>query len=184
MKKVIAILATAAVACMLNAAPTIYVVDMAQAYQNYYKAKAAQEQINASLGTARAELEKMKAEYDALVKEVQAVQEKVKSPAMSEKAKEETFRKEAQPKLVKISQIEKNMRSMSEETQRNIQRSAAEIRKYHMDEIKKVVEKIASEKRADFIMEKGACYFYKPDADITQDLIKALNASAPKTVTK
>jgi len=168
-------------ACMaLNAATTIYVVDMGRAYQNFYKAKAAAEQINASIEVTKAELAKMDQNRQDLIKQVQAVQEKINNPALTEEAKKKLV-SEAQPKVGEIQQIEANMRNVNQQATQRLQENANNIRKVHMEEILKIVAKVAAEKKADYIVEKGICYFSDPKVDITEDIIKAINANAPAT---
>ena len=48
-----------------------------------------------------------------------------------------------------------------------------------MEEIAEVVKKLAADKKADFILEKGVCHFADPKADLTDELIKRINATAP-----
>ena len=56
MKKISALIAGIVTCTILNAAPSIFYVDMAKAYSQYYKAKAAAEQIQASIDTTKAEI--------------------------------------------------------------------------------------------------------------------------------
>ena len=58
MKKISLILAGVFAATMLHAATNIYVVNMAEVYSNYYKAKEAAAQIKTSVDATNAELEK------------------------------------------------------------------------------------------------------------------------------
>jgi len=171
-------------ACLaLNAAPTIYVVDMARAYQSFYKAKAAAEQINASVEVTKAELAKMDQNRQELIKQIQAVQEKINNPALTEEAKKK-LATDAQPKIAEIQQIEANMRNVNQQATQRLQENANNIRKVHMEEITKVVATVAAEKKADFIVEKSVCYFSDPKVDITDDIIKAINANAPASTSK
>lgn len=179
MKKAAALLAGILSYAILNAAPSILVVDMGQVYQNYYKAKEAAAQINSSIETTKQELGKMDKERQALEKELQAIQEKLNNPALADDAKKKIFETEAQPKIVQIRQIEQNMQNISSQANQRLQQNAQSIRKVHMDEIREIVAKVAAEKKADFILEKGACWYSDPKAEITQDIIKAVNASAP-----
>ena len=47
------------------------------------------------------------------------------------------------------------------------------------NQIAEIVKKLAADKKADFILEKGVCHFADPKADLTDELIKRINASAP-----
>jgi outer membrane protein len=178
MKKIAALIASLTTCAILNAAPSIFYVDMAKAYSQYYKAKAAAEQIQASIDTTKAEIAKMDKNRQALIKDIQAVQEKLKNPALTEDAKKK-LAEEAQPKIAEIQQIEANMRNISQQANERLQQNANNIRKVHMQEIAEIVKKLASDKKADFILEKNACHFADPKADLTDELVKRINASAP-----
>ncbi len=178
MKKITALLAGLAACAIVNAAPTIFYVDMGKTYQNFYKAKAAAEQIQASIDATKNEIAKMDKNRQELIKQIQAVQEKMKNPALTEDAKKK-LAEEAQPKVVEIQQIEANMRNISQQANERLQQNANNIRKVHMQEIAEIVKKLAADKKADFILEKGVCHFADPKADLTDELIKRVNESAP-----
>ena len=179
MKKISLILAGVFAATMLHAANNIYVVNMAEVYSNYYKAKEAATQIKTSVDATNAELEKMNKQRQDLMKKIQEIQTKAQNPALAEDAKRKILETEAQPIIVQIRQIEQNMQNISSQANQRLQQNAQSIRKVHMDEIREIVAKVAAEKKADFILEKGACWYSDPKAEITQDIIKAVNASAP-----
>jgi len=183
MKK-LTLLAAGVFACaVLNAAPAIFYVDMAKAYQNFYKAKAAAEQIQASVDTTKAEIAKLDQKRQDLIKELQPIQEKLKNPAITEDAKKKIL-EEAQPKVNEIQQIETNMRNISNQANERLRQNADNIRRVHMQEISEVVKKLAADNKADFILEKGACHFADPKADLTDELIKRINANAPASAAK
>ncbi len=177
MKKITALIAGIVACTALNAA-SIYYIDMAKAYQNFYKAKAASEQIQASIDTTRAELGKMDKTRQEKIKQFQAIQEKAKNPALGEDAKKK-LAEEAQPIIAEIQQIETNMRNINQQASERLQQNANNIRKVHMEEISEIVKKLAADKKADFILEKNACHFADPKADLTDELVKRINASAP-----
>lgn len=179
MKKISLLISGIFAATMLNAATTIYVVNMGEVYSNYYKAKEAAAQIKTSVDATNAELEKMNKERQDLMKKIQDIQKKAENPALAEDAKRKIVETEAQPIIVQIRQIEQNMNNMRTSAGQKLQENAAGIRKIHMQEIAEVIKTVAKEKKADFIVEKAVCYFSKPEADITQDVIKAVNVGAP-----
>lgn len=178
MKKLTALFAGLVACAALNAAPTIYFVDMGKAYQNFYKAKAAAEQIQASIDSTKAELAKMDKTRQEKAKQLQAIQEKAKNPALGEDAKKK-LTEEAQPIFAEYQQIEMNMRNIGNQANERLRQNADSIRKVHMEEIAEVVKKLAADKKADFILEKGVCHFADPKADLTDELIKRINATAP-----
>ena len=70
MKRISLILAGVFAATMLHAANNIYVVNMAEVYSNYYKAKEAAAQIKTSVDATNAELEKMNKQRQDLMKKI------------------------------------------------------------------------------------------------------------------
>lgn len=179
MKKIISVLAALATASVLSAAAKIYVVDMAQVYSNYYKAKEAAAQINASVENTNQELQKMNTTREALMKELQAIQEKVNNPALTEDAKKKIIETEAQPKVVEARRIETDMENIRNQASQRLQQNSRSIRQVHMQEITKIISELAVAKKADFILEKSVTFYSKDADDITQDVIKAVNASDP-----
>ena len=88
MKKISLILAGVFAATMLHAANNIYVVNMAEVYSNYYKAKEAAAQIKTSVDATNAELEKMNKQRQDLMKKIQEIQTKAQNPALAEEAQD------------------------------------------------------------------------------------------------
>ena len=176
MKKISLILTGIFASAMLNAASNIYVVNMAEVYSNYFKAKEAAAQIKTSVDATNAELGKMDKERQDLMKKIQDIQAKAQNPALTEDAKRKIVETEAQPVIVKLRQIEQNMEGIRRSTSQKLKENIDGIRKVHMQELNEVIQKIAKEKKADFVLEKAACHFAKPEADITQEVIKAANA--------
>ncbi len=178
MKKLTALIAGLAACAALNAAPNIYYIEMGRAYQNYYKAKAAAEQIQASIDATKGELEKMKKTYDEKAKQAQTLLEKANNPALGEDAKKK-LQEEIRPIAVECQQIEANMRNISAQANERLRQNADSIRKVHLEEIREIVKKLAEDKKADCIIEKSVCHYSDPKADLTDELIKRINANAP-----
>ena len=178
MKKLAAIIAMLAGASALFA-QSIFVVDFAQVHQNYYKTKAVVEQLQSAAASANAELKAMQEKLVAMNEELKALDEKFKNPALADAAKEE-IKKEATAKLTEMRQLEQSMLGMKRQAEEKLANQQREVFAEHSKEILKTVEKIAADKKADFIFEKKALLFSKPTSDITEDVISALNANAPK----
>ncbi len=179
MKKITAVIAAIAVTSILNAAQSIFYVDMAKVYQNFYKAKEAAAQINASAETTKQELQKLDEKRQAIMKDLKALQEKANNPALTDAAKKEIVEKEGQPKVVELQRIEQEMKNISAQARQRLGESAQRIQQVHFEEISKEVEKLAKEKKADFILEKRACLFSDSKFDLTDEIIKRINASSP-----
>ncbi len=180
MKKILALVAAFAAYSVLSASPVIYVIDMAQVYSNYYKAKSAQSQLQSSVDAAKQQLQTMDKQAKDYAKQLQAIQEKAQNPALSRDAQEKIMREEGAPIYQKLRQLEAEMKAISDQTNERVSKNAQQIRAVHMQEIGEVIKKIAEDKKADFIIEKGACHFSKPQYDISQEVITAINAGAQK----
>jgi len=178
MKKIITTLAAFFTAVLICSAQNIFVVDMAKAHSNYYKAKAADAQLKTVVDSTTQELQRLDAKRQELAKPLQELIEKAQNPAVTDDAKKE-IQKEAEPKIMEMRQIEQNMQTLQQETRNRLQQQAQQIAAVHREEIVAVVQKIAEAKKADFIIEKAGTYFSKPSADITEDVIKELNKDAP-----
>lgn len=179
MKKIIAILTAISAYAALNAAQSILYVDMGKVYQSYYKAKEAASQINASAETTKQELQKMDEKRQALVKELQEISKKAKNPALSKDAQDQIIAKEAQPKYIELQKIENDMKNISQQARQRLSESAQRVQQVHFEEISKEIEKMAKEKKADIVLEKRATLFADPKFDISDELIKRINANAP-----
>ncbi len=179
MKKLIITAASLFAAAVIYAAPVIFVVDTAQVYANYYKAKETAAQIQASVDQTNQELQKMEERRQAIVKELQTVQEKVQNPALAEAAKQKIVQEEGEPKVQELRRLEQNVQTMRQQASQRLEQNAQSVRQVLLGEIKEAVSKIAEAKKADFVIEKGICFFSKPEADLTQEVIAAINAGAP-----
>ena len=179
MKKTITILTAITAYAILNAAQSILYVDMGKVYQNYYKAKEAAAQINASAETTKQELQKMDEKRQALIKELQEISKKAKNPALTKDAQDQIINKEAQPKYIELQKIETDMKNISQQARQRLAESAQRVQQVHFEEISKEIEKIAKEKKADLVLAKNATLYADPKFDISDELIKLINANAP-----
>lgn len=181
MKRVLTVLTLAFGVCVASAADlVIYVVDMAQAYQSYYKTKQVQQQFASAVDVTNNELKAMDEKRVKLIAELQEIEKKSKNTALTEEARKEIETKELKPKLAELQTLVTNMQGLKNQTQQKLMQQQKEVVAEHRKEIVKVIEKVAADKKADFVFEKGAVYFSKPASDITEDVISALNATAPK----
>lgn len=169
---------------LVSAAPNILVVNMGKVYQNFYKAKNTMAQIESSANQTRQELAKMAAQRDEIVKQLAPIQEKMRNAALSDEAKRKIYETEAQPKIAEATAIENRMKEMQQNASQHLQKNIANTRQVQIQEIVEVLKKLAADKKADFVLDHTAAPFYKPEADITDELIKAVNKNAPASFKK
>jgi Outer membrane protein len=180
MKKIISIITLAAVSAVAYANPVIYVVDINQIHQHYYKTKAVTEQFKSTVDTTNVELQRMAEQLKVMEAEVQAISEKSNNPALSDAAKKEIIEKELGPKYTQAQALANTMQGIRNQAAQKLQQKQKEVAAAHRKEIVDVIEKIAKDKKADFVIEKNFVYSSKPTSDITEEIIAALNANAPK----
>ena len=179
MKKILTILAAVAAYTIANAT-SIYYVDMIEVYKEFYKAKEANAQINASAETTKQEVQKMEEKRQKLIGELKNLQKDLESKPLSEDGKKQFMEKEMRPKAIEVQKLEGEMRSIVEQAQKRLSESLQRVRLLHLEEISKEVEKIAKEKKADYVLEKRSCVYVDPKFDLSAETIKRINASAPK----
>lgn len=181
MKKIIAILSVAFFAAVSYANPVIYVVDISQVHESYYKTKEVQEKFSASKAVAESEIKGMIEKLQVIEKEVQAITEKLNRAETGEEAKKAIFETEYQPAAQKYQNGRQEIENYRRQTEEKFIENNKQIVAVHRQEILAVIEKIAKEKKADLVLEKRLCHFTKPTFDITEDVVAALNANAPKS---
>ena len=85
MKRVLTVLTLAFGVCVASAADlVIYVVDMAQAYQSYYKTKQVQQQLASAVDVTNNELKAMDEKRVKLIAELQEIEKKSKNTALTD----------------------------------------------------------------------------------------------------
>ncbi len=180
MKKIIMLIALSAAVLVAKADVVISVVDISEVHKNYYKTKQAAEILKAGQDTANAEVQRMAEKLKAMIEEIKAIEERAKNPAMSEDAKKTMAEKEYAPKVNEARTLEQNIKNYQNQAIEKLRKQDQEVMMNHRKDIIEVIEKIAKEKKLDFVIEKGVCHFSKPASNITEDVISTLNANAPK----
>lgn len=175
MKKLLSMIIVALSAVALNA-QAIYVVDLQKVHANYYKTKAADAKLKSSAETSREELGRMDEQLSKMQKELESIDEKLKNPALNEAAKKKIIEEEAQPKVMQFNAARQERENWMRNAQQKLQQNAQSILAVHRKEIVDVIQKVAEQKKADFVLEKSAALFSKPTSDITEDVINLLNA--------
>ena len=71
------------------------------------------------------------------------------------------------------------MKNISNQARQRLSESAQRIQQVHFEEISKEIEKLAKEKKADYVLAKTVCLYSDSKFDLSEELIKRINASAP-----
>lgn len=180
MKKLTALIASVFCAAALYADANILVVDIAQVHTSYYKTKIAQDALNVSLEPTNAEIKRLETEHNKILEEAQEVEKKLSNSALTDDAKKEIVQKELAPKAQKMNEIKAQLQNLVNNTRNEVAKQRNETLALHRQEILAEIKKIAEAKKASFVVEKQVCHFAISSADITEEVIAALNAKAPK----
>lgn len=180
MKKTIAAIATTLILSAVAHAQTILTVDLAEIYSNYYRAQEAQEKFNSNFETAQQEIRRMVEEGRGMTEQFQQLQAKAKNPALTESARQQAGG-EAESLLGQIRRKEEELNAFRQQTEQSLSQRRQNIIELHFNEIKDVVTTIAKDRSADLVINtSGPGVVYHSDTlDVTQDVIKVLNANAP-----
>lgn len=174
---------TAFVALTLTAlanSPKILTVNMGQLYEGYWKAQDAQEKFNSSVQTAQEEIQQMARDGEALVNEINKMQQEYNSPAISPERKT-ALQQEIQGVAQKIQQKQQEIQAFRAEQDQTLAQRRQTIINYNLQNIRETVAAIAEAEKADFVLNTdGLAVIYSTDAsDITQKVLTKLNADKP-----
>jgi Skp family chaperone for outer membrane proteins len=116
--------------------------------------------------------------------ELQKLSKEAEDVGLSEKALEEK-RALAKAKIMKIRQLQRKARELADERQKNLTSQELQMRKRVVNDIRKIVERIAKEKKLDMVLDNTGVGIggYNPviyndrALDITDDVIKKMPQS-------
>lgn len=167
-------------ACALANTPKILTVNMGQLYEGYWKAQDAQEKFNSSVQTAQEEIQQMARDGEALVNQINKLQEEANSPAISEDRKKVVIG-EIQQIAQKIQQKQQEIQNFRAQQDQTLAQRRQTIINYNLQSIRETVATVAEDEKADFVFNTdGLAVIYSKDAsDITQKVLVKLNADKP-----
>jgi outer membrane protein len=172
-----------------QAAPKIFIVDLAKIISSNWKVQEQQAKLNADEAKAQKEIDRMAAEGKALVDELKDLDEQTKSPAASADAKARA-QAAAQAKYDEI-QRKRNEQTQYAQNATNTLRERSEAFKGQMfAEISRIATEIAKRKGATLLLDKAGpsmmgvsnILYYDPSLEITDEVIAAANRDRPATV--
>ncbi len=160
-------------------AQTIYTVDMAKVYDNFYKTKPAQDNFRLLAEQAQKEFEKMMQEGKTLFDERQNLLTKLNNPALQEETKKD-LEKQIQALDEKINAKGEEINLFRQKKDESLDQQRQAILSEHFKEINVGVEAIAKVKKADIVLNKagGGVLFSKDELDLTQAVIDQVNKPA------
>lgn len=161
----------------------IFVVDMAEVYDKFYKTEPAQKNFQILANQAKTEFDKKVQEGRKFFDERQALVSKYENPTLSEAAKKDLEKQiDALDEKINQKTEEINRFRMEQDEKLNQQRQA--ILAEHFKEINTNIETLAKSKNIDIILNKaGGVLHANEKFDLTQEVIEAVNKPAAKSGT-
>jgi outer membrane protein len=151
------------------------VVDEADVFKKYTKAIDLQADIRKSQETAQSAVGEREKALVQLRDELQGIAKRAQDPMLSENGKK-TVTAELEAKNVTFNQRRGELQTFISEAQATIQQRAGEMNKQIFADIRTQSEKVAKAKGLQIVIGKGAVFFADPTLDVTEDVIKELNA--------
>ena len=161
-------------------AQKVAVLDVQKVFDGYQKVKEARERLDKSKKIAMEEIEIYKAEMEKMVKELKEMEEKIKNPNLDSTE----LRKKYQEKVEKAKVKQDDMVSYDKRAKATISQRQRNLLVEHLADIRKAVEKVATAKGFDLILNSSETQlgvFYAGEKyDVTEEVIVTLNASSGK----
>jgi outer membrane protein len=166
-------------------APKIALIDMQEAFKQYYKTEDAQERLKQDMAGYQKSMEDKREDYRKLVEQIKALQDGAKDPSMAESAKKEKEQK-LKEKVTEAQTRENEMNQFAQQTSKMFQDSQQRMRKTIVEEINKEIEVFAKGKYSLILDKSGmtlngtpAIVYTEGMTDITSEIVKILNKSKP-----
>jgi Skp family chaperone for outer membrane proteins len=161
--------------------PTVY-VNLDQVFTNFFKTRAANEQLSEQADSFKAERDQLVEDYQTLQNDYRTLRDRSLDTALSDDARS-TLRRQTEEKLVEIKDFEAKIRRFDESSQRKLDEQSLRMRRRLLGEI--------NEKLADYAREQGfaavidasgesinrvpVILYTDPNLDITSRVIDYLN---------
>ena len=160
-------------------------------FEGYYKTQQAGDKIRLSL-------EKAKEQDDALLEEIriragvfEEYRERIENPALTDEAREQA-KVDAETQAQDIQRMQQDRQRFQAQTQRQLQQRQNAHRDLHLDEIKKIIMSLASERDATLVIDISGLtsnsvptVLYSDSSwDISDAVLEELNRDAPSMETE
>jgi len=169
-------------ASVFAATPNVGIVDDQEIFKKYAKATDLQAEIRKSEESAQASVNERIKAVEQLQTELQGIDKRGQDPMLSEKAVAAEF----QQKNATFQQRRAELQTFVNEARNAIQQRVGEMNKQIVADARVQAEKVAKAKGLNLIIGKAPVLFSDASLDVTEDVIKELNAaykaSAPVAV--
>ena len=182
--------------CLLVCAPVsiasadlkVAVIDLSKAFDGYYKTKDAQARLKEKQDTYQKEIQDLITEYQQMGEDYQKLQDGSKDPTLSQAARDDKA-KAMQAKGQDLQAMQNKIQEMKTERTGEIQDELFRRHQEIVQEITKVVTDYSGPQGYDLVIDKSSAsaasgvsivlYNSSKLIDITADILKLLNQSAP-----
>ncbi|MBL9215366.1 MAG: OmpH family outer membrane protein [Opitutaceae bacterium] len=187
-RSLIVLAASTAGATALLAQPALKLitVDMARAYDNYYKTEEGNAKFREAEQKANEQVEELNKQGQTLVDEYKELVEQSKSAMLTPEARTKA-EADSQKKLEDIQRKQNDVQNFRVNTQRSLQQRMKVQRDLLLEEITKVVNDLAKARGATLVIDKAgptlfgisSVLYSDPAYDITDEVLAAINRDRP-----
>lgn len=181
-----AVLSLAVLSAQAQSQPRIALVDLRKVFDGYYKTRDADSKIKEEAASLERTAKGMLEDYKKANEEYKQLMESASDAAISAEEKQKR-RKSAEDKLIEIRQLEQQVQQYQRQSEASLLEKRRRMREQILREIREVVvtkSKAAGytlvlDTAADSINQTPIVLYTNGENDLTEDLLKQLNATAP-----
>lgn len=163
-------------ASVFAAAPNVGLIDEQEIFKGYAKAADLQAEIRKSEESAQASVGERVKVVEQLQADLVAAQKRGQDPMLSENGKK-AVEAELQQKNGVFQQRRAELQNFVNEARGAIQQRVGEMNKQILADARTQAEKVAKAKGLQLVLGKGQAFFADSSLDVTQDVLKELNAA-------
>ncbi len=167
-------------ASVFAATPSIGIVDEQEIFKKYAKATDLQAEIRKSEEAAQASVNERIKAVEQLQAELQGIDKRAQDPMLSENGKK-AVGAEFQQKNATFQQRRAELQNFVTEARNTIQQRVGELNKQIIADARAQAEKVAKAKGLNLIIGKAPVLFSDASLDVTDDVLKELNAAYKAT---
>jgi Skp family chaperone for outer membrane proteins len=167
-------------ASVFAATPSIGIVDEQEIFKKYAKATDLQAEIRKSEEAAQASVNERIKAVEQLQAELQSIDKRGQDPMLSENGKK-AVGAEFQQKNATFQQRRAELQNFVTEARNTIQQRVGELNKQIIADARAQAEKVAKAKGLNLIIGKAPVLFSDASLDVTDDVLKELNAAYKAT---
>lgn len=164
----------------------IAVVNGSRVLQDYYKTELADAHIQQQLDDFTAERDKLLAEHKKLKQEFETLRAEAENKALTDEARDKK-REQAEAKVAEVIEYEDSIRDKAATRKKQIEGEGRKIHAELAKAIKEAVRQCAEKSGYTLVFDRGgllangleAVLYSQPAMDITDDVLKVLNADRP-----